>query len=532
MTHWTRQDLEDHLLEYLYDELEPADRTAFERALPTHPEVAREVQAHQATRLAFRGYARESAPAGLLDDLIAEVEAGGPVAARATAKAPGFWERVRAFLAQPAFAMAFVTLVVAGVGLVASRKGEVPGMPPSAEAQHLPPVAVSDRPAGGVAAAGAVRDEETVAKADLAREQAEATKGTGAMAAPEDGQGRLAAATTGAFEADQEMPKKELEAPAPPAVAGQSGTVDRDGLADLGVDGKLAKSRDAISRGPAVTVPEVAGLQPIGGEAAEGLQQGWFDGNLASKDKAPSAPMLDAPKGAKADDALDFMLTPVPKDVAEVSAKVAPAKPDVKTAANDGGTLGGMRGDVPNTNDGDVAKVQAKPTEARVPVNEPAPRATPQPASSARNENYRGGDAAGRAEVSRVDDVRTLETQTAERKATVTVDDEARKREEKPSPRLGPPEVPARSTNNQPVAPPANATPERLWTLFQQQSAAGAWADAELTVVALAKAEGESARVKQARSELQKRVEAGKKSNTDKLPPDPPAAPNRNTGGK
>jgi anti-sigma factor RsiW len=48
----TRQELEERLLDYLYDEMEPSQRTAFERSLPAHPEVMREVEAQGATRRA------------------------------------------------------------------------------------------------------------------------------------------------------------------------------------------------------------------------------------------------------------------------------------------------------------------------------------------------------------------------------------------------------------------------------------------------------------------------------------------------
>ena len=118
----TRQELEERLLDYLYDELDASERAAFEQALPRHPEVEREVVAHRATRRAYQALPREAAPAGLLDRVLAEADQEAARRAKpdevvavekAAPAGPGFWERLRRLVFQPAFAMATVVLVVA-----------------------------------------------------------------------------------------------------------------------------------------------------------------------------------------------------------------------------------------------------------------------------------------------------------------------------------------------------------------------------------------------------------------------------------
>lgn len=542
MTQWTRQDLEDHLLDYLYDELEPAQRAAFERAMPQHPEVVREVEAHRATRLAFRGYTRESMPPGLLDELVASVEAGAPVRRPAVRPAPSWWERVRAFAAQPAFAMAFVTLVVAGVGLVASRKGEVPGMPPSTEAQHLPPVAVSGTEKSEIVAkldapskeahAAASADFEAPADRERGLDDAAQARLDGLVA-----RGDQPSAETLALRLSEDKPKVSGDATelapreAPPVGAPLDG---RDGLGDLSADGKLGRNRGPVKAGLVLAAPEAARAEgaAVGGVVAGEGQQGWFDGDFASKDKVAVAPAKAEPlaKGlAEKEEARAPAAEPKRVAVSEANAP----QPDVWAVTGGASRVGSGGAVSSESNENDFAKVVAKPTETRAANADKAPVQANVPQGRYANEVFRGGDDAGRADPTRVEATRTVEAKVAERKATVAIDEEAAKRDAKPAPRLeAPAPADATKTANNSNTPPANATPERLWTLFQQQSAAGAWADAELTVAALAKAEGESARVKQARGELQKRVEAGKKGNNDKLPPDPPAAPNRNTGGK
>lgn len=417
-------------------------------------------------------------------------------------------------------------------------------MPPTSDAQHLPPVAVTETTKAVVANADLPAQEEAAQAARTLGATPEVTSG---LLSPKAASPEPAPPSSGVSGTKDTGNVWSLEGRGPPAVGGVA-MADRDGLEDETADGKLARARDSLSKGPVLAAPEVTGakgdlaggvVSNDGDGRSEALRQkgpqGWFEGDLESKEKVDSN-KFEFAKVAREDGSPAKTPMAEPKDVANAPAP----RPDTSRPANElaerpvGNSRTGAGGVVADgLTEGEAAKKQAKLTETRVTTVaegdfKPAPGQPTTPAGrNANAETYRGGEdaAAARAET-------TVDAKAAERKAPASVDDEERKRDDKAKPRLTQPSEPAKEPNR-PAAPPANATPERLWTIYQQQAAAGAWADAELTVAALAKAEGESARVKQARSELQKRVEAGKKGGEDKLPPDPPAAPNRNgTGGK
>lgn len=117
----TRPELDELLVDYLYDELDPAQRAAFERGLIEHPELAAEVEAHRRTRSVAASLPAIAMPAGLLDDVLAEaarVAAANAPAKGGASSAPGLFERLFRVFNQPAFAMAMVALVVVGVGML------------------------------------------------------------------------------------------------------------------------------------------------------------------------------------------------------------------------------------------------------------------------------------------------------------------------------------------------------------------------------------------------------------------------------
>lgn len=115
-----RHELEELLVDYLYDELNPETRERFEASVAAHPDLEAEVRAHQRTRTMVSGVPVARVPQGVLDDIMR--------AARKVATAepkPTFWERLGRFLMQPAVATAAVFLVVAGTSIFLDEKRPV-----------------------------------------------------------------------------------------------------------------------------------------------------------------------------------------------------------------------------------------------------------------------------------------------------------------------------------------------------------------------------------------------------------------------
>lgn len=118
------------MVDWLYDELDPAEAKSFEKHLEANPAVLAEAHALKRTREAFREMDQCEPSVGLSSKLMHE-------AARAVAQSPGLWARLTAFM-QPVFlhpaASAMATLVVvAGVaGALYSRNGDMAVQPTAA----------------------------------------------------------------------------------------------------------------------------------------------------------------------------------------------------------------------------------------------------------------------------------------------------------------------------------------------------------------------------------------------------------------
>jgi hypothetical protein len=171
---FSAQELEDRLLDYLYDELEADEKAAFEAALPAHPDLVAEVEAHRGTRVAMAALphtlAAPALPDGGLAALMAEAEnharnvaqpssaaevrpaaAATPVSLVQKQSEPqsssgdSLFARIgkalHAALMTPAFATAAVALLVTGVAVVMARRGDLPGADRSAEGQQISAVA-------------------------------------------------------------------------------------------------------------------------------------------------------------------------------------------------------------------------------------------------------------------------------------------------------------------------------------------------------------------------------------------------------
>ncbi len=488
----TRQELDDRLLDYLYDELEPSERNAFERALATHPDVAKEVEGHRATRRAYQALPREVAPAGLLADVLAAADAEAAKRSQAASAAPiGFWERARRMMFQPAFAMAMVVMVVAGVSLINSRNSELPGMPPSSDAQHIPPVTVNE------AKDQSARSEVPAAAADSPRTE------SGIQLNDE-----LAAALQDARAASPSAPEPTVAA-APRADPTSMNAREANvwGAPEAKLDAsELAKPPVVVTKSPAKNEREQMGYgedlkKAVGSGAADRTVDGDLMNGLA-KESEDELARDDADPARRNTNSVD----PAPR---------APLEPLGGTVTQPA-IADREAGPTPDvTRPDEKAKAPSKPTDTADKKEEPAPVVTPErrvdaPKVATKDiESDRGGMPPPQEEsleVKRSDVARTVPAGDSTRVASP---DDSGSVDKKPAT----------------LTPPA-PTSDKLWSTYQQQAAAGAYADALRSIDALAKVEGESSRVKQARAELKKRLEpVPVPAGANKLPPDPPVQP-------
>ena len=166
----TPQELEDSLVDYLYDELDKSERARFEAALPESPEIAAEIAAHRRTLEAMDALEDMPVPAGLLDGILAEAER------RAEARIesePSFLERLIAGLLQPASLTLGLFFVVATTGyFMVERQGN----PETADTS----VAVKAAPAVPAAKVGEVLKTEVPELAEGVKEEQEEDADEGA----------------------------------------------------------------------------------------------------------------------------------------------------------------------------------------------------------------------------------------------------------------------------------------------------------------------------------------------------------------
>ena len=137
----TREQLNDRLVDYLYDEMTADDRQAFEYAVEKFPDLHDEVLAHQRTRKAMAQFPLEEPPAAALHAIMraARHEVAPP------APQPSLLDKLLAMLTQPAFATA---AIVAGIGLTAffTMDGLRQADDRSRSTLNQPVVAVADSP--------------------------------------------------------------------------------------------------------------------------------------------------------------------------------------------------------------------------------------------------------------------------------------------------------------------------------------------------------------------------------------------------
>ena len=471
----------ERLVDYLYDELSPEARAAFEDELAADPALAAELAALRGARASFQALPVdpidpvERMPRGLLDDVLLQADAQAATFAKAQVKAgagaPGFFERafegLRRLVFQPAFAMGMVLIMVAGVALVATRNpSEIAGMEVARDVSRLPPVAMAPaepRPEPAAQAASSARAE-------------------GLAAAPSSPEGK------GAGEAEAALADLAAANTEPaPADGGQ---------------GKLKSAEREEAK------------EDQAARFVEARVKGDFD------DYQPSRP--EQPKAAKPVTAV----APMKENLAGLAEPSAPATAKDSGAswaqpglgdAGPGAAAGGAAADAVATGaSGGKASAAPSVAEASTAGSRSVPKAEAAPAPDAeraRADSAREADA-DRAEKTDKKVSRDAPAEVAKAPARKGgIDDEVS-------------EVPTAPPlpTNKPTEPAA--TGDRIHTTLKQQLAAGAIADAEKSLAELARLEGETTRVKQAREALARAKAAGQARPTDTKPlPEPAKTP-------
>ncbi len=467
MKTWNPSELEDGLLDYLYDELDPDERRSFELALEARPDLAAELERHRFVRSAARGLAPIPVPTVALQNVLAAADAEAERRRHAgAAGGAGFWARVRGWVQHPAFATASVALLVAGVGLTMSQRG-VGGAGESGNEQRVP---------ARVREAVAVRDAQAAATpvATEAEKRDRADEGQAAG---------FKAVSDPAALAENRPTTEHAElaaAPAPPAMA-----------------------RNAGAAGTAVPPRPEAGAGADSVKPRADLANDRNGVNEATAERGTVAGGAELPKKA-ADDA-------------EVAGLAGDA--DV-VAAKDGLLAADAKGK--NRDEGARSKAPAAPeafakldsvAKQNEPANGPA-RVADRPAPRVESS---GNDAKQPAPVQHAD---PAEAKPDDRMKVAVQPTETENQGRTP---LNAP----RAADSNEVA----KSPTRLWTTYGQQMAAGAWSDAAKTLGEIEKLGTETERVNQARAELKKRAQVATepaKENASKLP-DPGLKPGGDT---
>ncbi len=187
------------MVDWLYDELDPAEVESFERHLAADPEAQAEADALRRTRDAFREL-DESEPAMALSSMLMHE------AAKAVETSPSLWSRIAAFF-QPVFfhpavgAMATLVVVVGIAGALYSRNGDMAVEPVAALEQAEGQAAAniqepSAAPAAMMAEEEKPSDDWEGADTESLDEDDSANDGYSVDVASKSAEGNIAAAST------------------------------------------------------------------------------------------------------------------------------------------------------------------------------------------------------------------------------------------------------------------------------------------------------------------------------------------------
>lgn len=123
-----RTRMENMLLDYLYEELEPSAREAFEEQLPLHPDLEQEVREYREVRSwvsdVQEGAQEEPMESHRLEQIISSALAEGfPAGSESSSpERKGIGQRLMEWIHAPQLAMAFLVTLVAGIGLYQVEK--------------------------------------------------------------------------------------------------------------------------------------------------------------------------------------------------------------------------------------------------------------------------------------------------------------------------------------------------------------------------------------------------------------------------
>lgn len=222
----TPSPMNDALIAYLYDELSPSEHAAFESSLAEHPELRAEADRLGWMRRQFRlAFADVPLREGLMDAVLAEARRVAEQFRRAAAT-PTLWERVRAWITQPAFAMTAMAALVLAVGVVMLNRPELEHADsPNAQQIHdsTPRLASAESPAPAKSEPPAPETLAAPAPLVVSRSDEPAPAGRDELEEASEGEAAAAPAEQAAPTDADEVPAKlvveaaEVQATEPPA---------------------------------------------------------------------------------------------------------------------------------------------------------------------------------------------------------------------------------------------------------------------------------------------------------------------------
>ncbi len=337
----TEQELEERLLDYLYDELPADERVAFEASVVAYPALQAELEAHRRTRAAVSGLTPAPAPAGpgwdaTLAAILVEAERAsspnGPERGGEVARLrPAAGTEARRPRALFGWLAAAGVVVAGGAAVVASGDAEVREVARVASAPIAAPIVVASSPAPATAMAPAVvaaLEEEVpaltptaagglaevaatgapelaqVARAEVAPEvapkvaqRASAARGGGAPRASEGRAGLVQGEAVASLASEVSSASQDGFAPPPPAAAAAP-DAERVAMADFeeGSPGGRALA-------PAATAPAPAKLAKVAAKDGGRVEALWgaFSMALARGDVAGAERTLAALEAVDAD---------------------------------------------------------------------------------------------------------------------------------------------------------------------------------------------------------------------------------------
>lgn len=281
------QDLKNNLLDYVYGDLPPEQRSQVEAALQASPEAREEVRRIQALRgLVTQALPMEEAPHLVRANILREARKQAERYAEAQVST---WDRVRTWLTHPSFAVAataaLVVLVAVGVN---SRQGAEPAMEAAA-----PAVATQAAPAAP--ALEAAYDEQAVQRPPtvaLGEAEADVEARTEGGAAPEpSAQPSAEAPADVREEIAAEDAKAQRAAPPQEVAQNVNANAKRDAPAPLPAAGKPIEPMADKNLEVAQVQAEAAPPPPQGTSMAQGTRNmanaSGVDAWAADADAAP-----------------------------------------------------------------------------------------------------------------------------------------------------------------------------------------------------------------------------------------------------